>query len=339
MSSISQHAFTSSKITEIVLPDSVKDIGLRCFYECRKLKKIIIGNGISHIAEDAFDNCVELKEVYINDIGAWCGVYLGNAYANPLSNGGCILQNDNVLYNIVIPDDTQEIKFGTFYNALGVEGVKIGDNVYNVSKSAFAHCEELMFVIIGSNVSSIGEYAFNGCSQLQRVYCTAQEPPQLGSKCFMNIADNCKFFVPENSLDVYKSAQVWSNYADKIFGYSSEPSLPTRKMPDLEVSSSYEVLELRMLNWDYPKYNWRGRIRLEATFSEPLDHPEDFSFGFYSEDFGSLAAELDASGTKLSCVWNLDWIWTYNLPTVLYKVYISQKGCDKYYCENYMTLR
>ena len=56
--------FENSAITKIILPDSVKRIGVLAFASCSSLLEAVIGGGTELIDTDAFLDCVSLKTVY-----------------------------------------------------------------------------------------------------------------------------------------------------------------------------------------------------------------------------------------------------------------------------------
>ena len=82
---------------------------------------------------------------------------------------------------------------------------------------------------IPSNVQHIGASAFEGCYKLKTIYCKPSTPPTGGATIFANMYQNetsilasCPIYVPTASVDDYKSAQYWSDYADAIEGYDFE---------------------------------------------------------------------------------------------------------------------
>ena len=65
----------------------------------------------------------------------------------------------------------------------------------------------------------MGDNIFWGCNNLKIVYCKPQIPPTLEYGAFYNCASNLIIYVPSSSVDAYKSADGWKDYADKIVGY------------------------------------------------------------------------------------------------------------------------
>lgn len=73
------------------------------------------------------------------------------------------------------------------------------------------------------DVTTIGDYAFLYCSGLTSVYCKATTPSTADIydswHAFDENASDRKIYVPIESVEAYKSAQGWSDYADAIVGY------------------------------------------------------------------------------------------------------------------------
>ena len=88
-----------------------------------------------------------------------------------------------------------------------------------ISDSAFSNCKTLQSITIPNCTTSIEDGAFFGCDSLTNVYCKAITPPRGGDYMFEYNATNRKIYVPRNSVDAYKSADGWKEYADDIVGY------------------------------------------------------------------------------------------------------------------------
>ena len=77
---------------------------------------------------------------------------------------------------------------------------------------------------IPESLTSIGYGVFSYCSSLENVYCKAIMPPvanRIGTywSTFDDNASGRKIYVPKESVEAYKSADGWADYADSIVGY------------------------------------------------------------------------------------------------------------------------
>ena len=73
--SIGEKAFYHSGLSEIVMPDSLTEIGNYAFYECTGLTSVIIPDGVKSIGERAFMKCSSLKTMTIPASVAAIGSY------------------------------------------------------------------------------------------------------------------------------------------------------------------------------------------------------------------------------------------------------------------------
>lgn len=64
---IGSEAYMSSQMNVFLVPNTVKKIGERAFWHCRKLKFIIIPDSVTEIGENAFVGCKNLKAIIISD--------------------------------------------------------------------------------------------------------------------------------------------------------------------------------------------------------------------------------------------------------------------------------
>ena len=71
-----------------------------------------------------------------------------------------------------------------------------------------------------SHTSKIGNYIFADCETLTSLYCKAITPPALGGSWVRGYnASDRKIYVPAESVEAYKTADGWSEYAADIVGY------------------------------------------------------------------------------------------------------------------------
>ena len=75
-------------------------------------------------------------------------------------------------------------------------------------------------------MTTIKGFAFYCCENLTEVYCKPITPPELlgdgNDSVFDNNAPDRKIYVPTESVEAYKAAYGWSEYADCIVGYDFE---------------------------------------------------------------------------------------------------------------------
>ncbi len=167
----------------LIFDDIVTTIGEKAFYKCSSLTSVTIPDGVTTIGERAFYECDSLTSVTIGDgvttIGDWA-----------------------------------------FQNCSSLTSVTIPDSVTTIGEWAFAGCDSLTSVTIPDSVTTIGDYAFYGCDCLISVYCKATTPPALGGyEVFDDNHSDRKIYVPTGSVNAYKIAYRWSEYADDIVDY------------------------------------------------------------------------------------------------------------------------
>ena len=79
---IYEGAFRESRVTVVVVPEGVTEIGANAFSACSRLTRITLPTTIQSIGSGAFNGCGELLEVSIPDGTsiAWNGnTFVGNA--------------------------------------------------------------------------------------------------------------------------------------------------------------------------------------------------------------------------------------------------------------------
>lgn len=175
-----------SGLTSIIIPDSVTNIGVNAFWGCSGLTSIDIPDSVTSISANAFYYCSSLSSV---TIGSGVTSIYGGAFAICTSLARL---NSNV------------------------DGVfNLPDSVTSIGDVAFEHCRSLVSINIGSGVTSIGDFVFYGCSGLTSITVEAITPPTITNSSLGN-TNNCPIYVPAASVNTYKAASGWSDYASRI---------------------------------------------------------------------------------------------------------------------------
>lgn len=171
----------------------------------RNLTSVTIPNSVVTIGNNSFNYCTSLTSVEIPESVTSLGDY---------SFGHC-----SGLTSCTIGSGVTSIGFLAFADT-SLEEVTIHDAVTEIGDGCFAQITPLTSVTIGSGVTSIGGAAFSGCTNLTSVTINATVPPTIGvwdSKHdpFEN-TNNCPIYVPAASVNIYKTATYWSQYASRI---------------------------------------------------------------------------------------------------------------------------
>ncbi len=255
-------AFYGSKFTKVTIGDSVGSIGDWAFACCSSLASIDIPNSVSRIGKGVFYNCPSLENITIPDmltsIEDWtfynCSSLTSIIIPNRVAKiGAFAISFCSDITSVMIPDNVSSIGDGAFrgcsslaefngkfasedgrclivngvLNSFAPSGSKqyiIPDSVSSIGNSAFQFCETLTSVLIPKGVTSIGEKAFSDCSSLVIVGCKSTVPPNVNEDTFEGNAYERKIYVPNESVESYKSALYWDYYyyAGAIVGYNFE---------------------------------------------------------------------------------------------------------------------
>lgn len=161
--------YDCSNLLSVVIPQGVTTILGSAFAECDKLTSITLPDSIQSIGDSAFYGCKNLSAVYVSDLSVWLGIAFETEDANPLCNGADLYINDNIVVELVIPDDVAAVLDHAFYHCGSLVSVAVPNHVTAIGSSAFAHCEELAVVELGKGLSHIGAGAFAGCISLPSI--------------------------------------------------------------------------------------------------------------------------------------------------------------------------
>ena len=169
------------------------------WYENESVKQVIIGDGVTTIGDWAFSYCRALTAITIPNSVTTIG---DNAFESCSS-----------LTSITIPNSVTTIGDYAFSYCRALTSVIISNSVTTIGERTFANCYSLTSVTIPSSVTRIEDGAFSDCGNVKQITSEAVTPPYCSRYAFDGVNRNeCKLFVPKNSIDAYKRAYVWWHF-------------------------------------------------------------------------------------------------------------------------------
>ena len=190
VTTIGNGAFACSLIEEIILPNSLTEIGDSAFHACTSLESISIPSSVTKISQEAFNCCSGLT-------------------------------------SIVIPANVTTIEHGVFHECRNLQSVEILGNISVIQSRTFENCESLESITIPATVTSIEWDTFYGCEALSNVTYTGTEQmwndisKQDGNSYLQNASLTCTGeFTEVPEIPVTEISVAASEAADTIAGLS-----------------------------------------------------------------------------------------------------------------------
>ncbi len=168
-----------SNLTTVVLPDGLTEIKNYCFSGCGKLSNINIPESVTTINDCAFLNS---------------------------SLAGMMIRLPNL----------NGILGATAFRATDIVKIEDLGQITEIGKECFRDCKSLLSAILPASLTKLGDSVFYGSTNLTTVVCKAVTPPTIGGSVFAYTKAELIIYVPDDSVEAYKTATNWSAYADKI---------------------------------------------------------------------------------------------------------------------------
>ena len=190
-SAFSDEVGMRNAFTEIVLPESVKEIGGNAFARCKRLEKALIPKNVAKISGGAFKYCDALKTIEISPENP-----------NYRLENGLLLSKDGK----------------TFYEALvdcGETVLKIPDGVEGIAKtwvwSAFESGPTYAEVVLPETLTSLGEGSFNNWENLTSI-TIPKNVKKIEARAFCNCPNLAEVVL--QSRDTLADAEAFYNYPE-----------------------------------------------------------------------------------------------------------------------------
>ena len=200
-------------IINIEIPDSVTSIGDYAFYNCSSLKEITIPDSVTSIGDYAFCNCESLTHINIPESVKSIGkdAFLNCSWLTDVYYNGTIKDWCNISFSssdstpmhyadhLYMLDENNEYKDVT-------EGTEIiiPNSVTCIGSFAFYNFRSLTSIEIPESVRSIGYGAFYKCFSLTNIEIP-ESVTEIGSYAFGNCESLTSITIPESVTNIGKS--------------------------------------------------------------------------------------------------------------------------------------
>ena len=219
--------FCSGLTGDIVIPSGVTSIGNSAFFKCTGLtgdlilpsglttlgtgafgytgvEDVVIPSGVTVINDNTFNNCIKMTSIEFK--------------GNITSIGVAAFAYCRLITTVVLPDSLTTIGKEAFSYCYSLKNLHLGNGVKTIGESAFSQCNlRGVDLVLPASVTSIANMAFYQ-SSFTSITVKATTPPTLGTSMALTSASMTTqpIYVPAGSVEAYKAANVWKDFASRI---------------------------------------------------------------------------------------------------------------------------
>ena len=220
-------AFAYAPMSEIIIPEGVQSIGKEAFIGCDYLTSVKIPASVTYVGENAFSECNSLNSVSI--IGNKSRVCEGYTFSSCRNLTEVSIVGDATyietgafsycyrLAKISLPEGLTRIAGGVFYNVDSMKTITLPRSLKYIES-----LPSITELTIPKNVTDIkGRMTL---ASIVYLHCKPVVPPYIDRNAFIQyrgfeeMTYIKRIYVPKESLDAYRRAPYWRDYADIIVG-------------------------------------------------------------------------------------------------------------------------
>ena len=229
-----------SNLRSIILPDTIKKLGALAFFRCDNLTAIQIPDNIEEIGAGTFRSvpaALVISLPKLKKVRAFTDYNVSYTFrasgVRRVEDMGAVSETYGE-FNAYQTD----ARFGVFYECPYLEYadirnlVSIGACMFGrcdalkdiimekaevIGKGAFIRCSAIETLRIPATAKSISDFAISYCDSLKTLIVEASTPPNIVYDSIGNVPMLASIYVPDASVDLYKSTSYWgSRWSDKI---------------------------------------------------------------------------------------------------------------------------
>ena len=279
---VSQNLYIGNeRLTELIIPEGVEEIGYSAFYRCLGITKVSLPSTLKKVGADAFADCTDIQIANVTSLRDYCSIDFGNPGANPFQDYimnrafTWMLINGDYLYDqgaLIIPEGLTEIKPSTFAKVDNNSTVIIPASVSKIGRYAFySSVNRLSKVYINGHIADMGEYAFGTCPYIATLYVNDANPDSIPDNAFNNSYvynsvsgqtlgqdynyEHTKLMVPAGSKVKYESTAGWNKFQNieeydftKVAGIKEDASGMSYTLDGRQATPSAGVIVIERLS-------------------------------------------------------------------------------------------
>lgn len=347
--------FCCTKLTAVVMTNSVISMGYTVFYNCPNLTNITLSASLTSIGPGAFAYCASLRNVTIpasvTNIGAdpfeacpsltAIAVDATNSFYSSVA-GVLFDKSQTTLIqcpgakagSYAIPNGVTDLAEASFFGCASLTSVTIPNGVASIGFSVFDDCSNLVNITIPPSVTSIGDDAFEMCGNLTNVLLPSGLT-SIGNCAFTGCTKLTRITIPKHVYSIGEEAFGSCNNLTAVFFTGNAP---------IEVGwGTFNGCNVTVVYYLPKTFDW------ERTFGNPsvltaLWNPQfqtgDASFGIHTNCLGfsiagttNIPIVLEAATNLTGAPWTIlqsctltngsiyfsDPAWT-NFPSRFYRI-------------------
>ena len=240
-------AFSNNHLKYVCFGSGLTSIGMEAFMACSNLATIYVPS--AKIADYKGASGWSDYAAIIKSPSGECGT--NATWSFEMATGVLTIEGtgaitDNTGWDSTYDNDSRAFNpLNTAWYPCGIKNVVIGEGITEIPGNAFYMEVGITDVTLPSTLTAIGLDAFGECENIETITCDATTPPTLatdGNESYVfysndftdpnnpviiPIATITAINVPAASVDAYKAAAGWSDYAAKIVAQGGAPATTT----------------------------------------------------------------------------------------------------------------
>ncbi len=258
-----------SPITDLVIPDGVKEIGNHTFYSYKGLTSLTISDTVETIGISAFETTL-LTQV---DIPASVKTISARAFAYTTE-----------LKSITLHNGLQKIDRYAF-ELSGITAIEFPDSLTDIGEYAFRR-SALTEIVVPGGVKTLCEGTFSGCEQLESVVLS-NGVETVGK----NVFENCKAM---QSLWVGNTLKT---VEDQAFGFVASCTLKQLHIADLSSWCKADIIGHVPTTSDYTSIYLGDQLLTEVEIPQDITEIKDNTFrGWNNLDTLTIPSNVTSIG-------------------------------------------